>query len=76
MEGLTDKTSIKIRDLTTGEKLQFRVRAYNMAGPSSPTCLTQPVTIREIMREWTRPTYIHIHTHICIYFNVTFLRTA
>ncbi|XP_024911344.1 myosin-binding protein C, cardiac-type isoform X4 [Cynoglossus semilaevis] len=50
MEGLTDKTSIKIRDLTTGEKLQFRVRAYNMAGPSSPTCLTQPVTIREIMQ--------------------------
>uniref|UniRef100_A0A8C4I263 Myosin binding protein C3 n=1 Tax=Dicentrarchus labrax TaxID=13489 RepID=A0A8C4I263_DICLA len=48
--GLTDRTSLIIRDLTTGDKLQFRVRAYNMAGPSAPTTLAQHVTIREIMQ--------------------------
>uniref|UniRef100_A0A3P8RAT4 Myosin binding protein C, cardiac n=1 Tax=Astatotilapia calliptera TaxID=8154 RepID=A0A3P8RAT4_ASTCA len=34
MEGLTERTSTVIKGLTTGDKLQFRVRAYNMAGPS------------------------------------------
>lgn len=51
MDGLTDRTSLIVRNLTTGDKLQFRVRAYNMAGPSAPAILAQPVTIREIMRE-------------------------
>ncbi|XP_061598196.1 myosin-binding protein C, cardiac-type [Cololabis saira] len=50
MEGLTDRTSAVIKDLTTGDRLQFRVRAYNMAGPSAPATLAQPVTIREIMQ--------------------------
>ncbi|XP_028257862.1 myosin-binding protein C, cardiac-type isoform X4 [Parambassis ranga] len=50
MQGLTDRTSMVIKDLTTGDKLQFRVRAYNMAGPSAPATLAQPVTIREIMQ--------------------------
>ncbi|XP_062417719.1 myosin-binding protein C, cardiac-type [Pungitius pungitius] len=49
-EGLTDRTSMVIRNLTTGDKLQFRVRAYNVAGASAPTTLPQPVTIREIMQ--------------------------
>ncbi|XP_076011623.1 myosin-binding protein C, cardiac-type [Genypterus blacodes] len=49
-EGLTDRTSVIIRDLTTGDKLQFRVRAHNMAGPSAPAGLAQPITIREIMQ--------------------------
>ncbi|KAK7913221.1 hypothetical protein WMY93_013432 [Mugilogobius chulae] len=49
-EGLTDRTSLSVRGLTTGDKLQFRVRAYNMAGPSAPATLAQPVTIREIMQ--------------------------
>ncbi|CAM4523603.1 unnamed protein product [Leuciscus chuanchicus] len=48
--GLTDRTSVIIRDLPTGEKMQFRVRAYNMAGPSPPASLQQAVTIREIMQ--------------------------
>ncbi|KAK2913819.1 hypothetical protein Q8A67_002218 [Cirrhinus molitorella] len=48
--GLTDRTSVIIRDLPTGEKMQFRVRAYNMAGPSAPATLQQAVTIREIMQ--------------------------
>ncbi|XP_039650230.1 myosin-binding protein C, cardiac-type isoform X1 [Perca fluviatilis] len=50
IQGLTDRTSLTIKNLTTGDKLQFRVRAYNMAGPSVPTTLAQPVTIREIMQ--------------------------
>ncbi|XP_059203342.1 myosin-binding protein C, cardiac-type [Centropristis striata] len=50
MEGLTDRTSLTVRNLNTGDKLQFRVRAFNMAGPSAPTTLAQPVTIREIMQ--------------------------
>uniref|UniRef100_A0A3B4TX22 Myosin binding protein C3 n=1 Tax=Seriola dumerili TaxID=41447 RepID=A0A3B4TX22_SERDU len=50
IQGLTERTSLIVRDLTTGDKLQFRVRAYNMAGPSAPTTLAQPVTIREIMQ--------------------------
>lgn len=50
MEGLTDRTSLIVRNLTTGDKLQFRVRAYNMAGASAPATLAQPVTIREIMQ--------------------------
>nr|AAI29234.1 Myosin binding protein C, cardiac [Danio rerio] len=48
--GLTERTSVIIRDLPTGEKMQFRVRAYNMAGPSAPATLQQAVTIREIMQ--------------------------
>ncbi|XP_036950562.1 myosin-binding protein C, cardiac-type isoform X3 [Acanthopagrus latus] len=50
IEGLTDRTSLTVRGLTTGDKLQFRVRAHNMAGPSAPATLAQPVTIREIMQ--------------------------
>uniref|UniRef100_A0A671QA72 Myosin-binding protein C, cardiac-type-like n=1 Tax=Sinocyclocheilus anshuiensis TaxID=1608454 RepID=A0A671QA72_9TELE len=49
-KGLTDRTSVIIRDLPTREKMQFRVRAYNMAGPSPPATLQQAVTIREIMQ--------------------------
>ncbi|TRY93258.1 hypothetical protein DNTS_000092 [Danionella cerebrum] len=49
--GLTDRTSVIIRDLPTGEKMLFRVRAYNMAGPSAPATLPQAVTIREIMQK-------------------------
>lgn len=49
-EDLTDRTSMIVRNLTTGDKLQFRVRAYNMAGPSAPATLAQAVTIREIMQ--------------------------
>ncbi|KAM9493292.1 myosin-binding protein C, cardiac-type [Clarias gariepinus] len=49
-EGLTERNSVIIRDLPTGEKMQFRVRAYNVAGPSPPATLQQAVTIREIMQ--------------------------
>ncbi|XP_054625849.1 myosin-binding protein C, cardiac-type [Dunckerocampus dactyliophorus] len=50
IQGLTERTSLVIRELTTGDKVQFRVRAFNMAGPSAPATLAQPVTIREIMQ--------------------------
>ncbi|XP_054587985.1 myosin-binding protein C, cardiac-type isoform X2 [Nothobranchius furzeri] len=50
IQGLTDRTSLTIKNLTTGDKLLFRVRAYNMAGPSPPASLAQPITIREIMQ--------------------------
>ncbi|XP_010729519.3 myosin-binding protein C, cardiac-type isoform X4 [Larimichthys crocea] len=50
IKGLTERTSLTIKDLNTGDKLQFRVRAYNMAGPSAPITLGQFVTIREIMQ--------------------------
>ncbi|CAB1417223.1 unnamed protein product [Pleuronectes platessa] len=50
MEGLTDRTSLIVRGLTTGDRLQFRVRAFNMAGPSGASTLAQPITIREIMQ--------------------------
>uniref|UniRef100_A0A672ZMT0 Myosin binding protein C, cardiac n=1 Tax=Sphaeramia orbicularis TaxID=375764 RepID=A0A672ZMT0_9TELE len=50
LQDLTDRLSMIVRNLTTGDKLQFRVRAYNMAGPSAPATLAQAVTIREIMQ--------------------------
>ncbi|XP_076855019.1 myosin-binding protein C, cardiac-type isoform X2 [Brachyhypopomus gauderio] len=49
-EGLTERTSVVIRDLPTGEKVQFRVRAYNVAGPSAPATLPHAITVREIMQ--------------------------
>ncbi|KAG9475829.1 hypothetical protein GDO78_003961, partial [Eleutherodactylus coqui] len=50
LQGLTERTSCLIRDLPTGEKLTFRVRAINLAGPSDPCTMKEPVTIREIMQ--------------------------
>uniref|UniRef100_UPI00398E4D98 myosin-binding protein C, cardiac-type-like n=1 Tax=Pristiophorus japonicus TaxID=55135 RepID=UPI00398E4D98 len=48
-QGLTERTSIVIRNLPTGERLHFRVRAVNMAGASEAATLAQPVTIQEIV---------------------------
>ncbi|XP_075044729.1 myosin-binding protein C, cardiac-type [Mixophyes fleayi] len=50
LQGLTERTSSLIRDLPTGERLTFRVRAFNLAGPSEPCTMKEPVTIREIMQ--------------------------
>uniref|UniRef100_A0A8C8VEZ9 Myosin-binding protein C, cardiac-type n=1 Tax=Pelusios castaneus TaxID=367368 RepID=A0A8C8VEZ9_9SAUR len=36
LQGLTERTSALIKDLVTGDKLYFRVRAINMAGESEP----------------------------------------
>ncbi|XP_071974802.1 myosin-binding protein C, cardiac-type [Engystomops pustulosus] len=50
LQGLTERTSCMIRDLPTGERLTFRVKAINLAGASEPCTMKEPVTIREIMQ--------------------------
>ncbi|XP_068116780.1 myosin-binding protein C, cardiac-type [Hyperolius riggenbachi] len=50
LQGLTERTSCMIRDLPTGARLTFRVKAINLAGPSEPCTMKEPVTIREIMQ--------------------------
>ncbi|XP_019374783.1 PREDICTED: myosin-binding protein C, cardiac-type isoform X1 [Gavialis gangeticus] len=48
--GLTERTSILIKDLVTGDKLYFRVKAINLAGESEPAITKEPITIREIVQ--------------------------
>lgn len=46
---LVDRQNYVVRNLPTGEKMNFRVVAVNIAGRSPPAVLAQPVTVREIM---------------------------
>ncbi|XP_030626046.1 myosin-binding protein C, fast-type-like, partial [Chanos chanos] len=46
---LIEKQNFVVRNLPTGEKMNFRVFAVNIAGRSPPASLAQPVTVREIM---------------------------
>lgn len=46
---LVDRQNYVVRNLPTGEKMNFRVVAVNIAGRSPPAFLAQPVTVREIM---------------------------
>lgn len=46
---LVDRQNYVVRNLPTGEKMNFRVVAVNIAGRSPPAVLAQPVKIREIM---------------------------
>lgn len=46
---LVERQSFMVRNLPTGEKVNFRVVAVNIAGRSPPALLGQPVTVREIM---------------------------
>ena len=46
---LCERQGYVVRDLPTGEKINFRVMAKNIAGLSPPALLAQSVTIREIM---------------------------
>uniref|UniRef100_A0A8C3IE29 Myosin binding protein C3 n=1 Tax=Chrysemys picta bellii TaxID=8478 RepID=A0A8C3IE29_CHRPI len=50
LQGLTERTSALIKDLVTGDKLYFRVRAINLAGESEPALTKEPVTIQEILQ--------------------------
>uniref|UniRef100_A0A2K5HZT4 Myosin-binding protein C, cardiac-type n=1 Tax=Colobus angolensis palliatus TaxID=336983 RepID=A0A2K5HZT4_COLAP len=50
LRGLTEHTSILVKDLPTGARLLFRVRAHNMAGPGAPVTTTEPVTVQEILQ--------------------------
>ncbi|CAL8266177.1 unnamed protein product [Gadus morhua 'NCC'] len=46
-----EKSQYRVKGLPTGEKMQFRVVAVNIAGRSPPAYLGQPVMIREIMEQ-------------------------
>uniref|UniRef100_A0A6I8PZC3 Myosin-binding protein H n=1 Tax=Xenopus tropicalis TaxID=8364 RepID=A0A6I8PZC3_XENTR len=46
-----ERCGFTVKDLPTGEKVSFRVRAVNIAGLSEPAVLAQPVTIREIVQQ-------------------------
>ncbi|KAL1248294.1 hypothetical protein QQF64_021612 [Cirrhinus molitorella] len=46
---LVERQSYVVRNLPTGEKVNFRVVAVNVAGRSPPALLGQPVTVREVM---------------------------
>ncbi|KAL4697511.1 hypothetical protein H8959_003209 [Pygathrix nigripes] len=50
LRGLTEHTSILVKDLPTRARLLFRVRAHNMAGPGAPVTTTEPVTVQEILQ--------------------------
>lgn len=52
LQGLTERTSLLVKDLPTGARLQFRVRAHNVAGPGAPVITKEPVTVQEILREY------------------------
>ncbi|XP_058256680.1 myosin binding protein Cb isoform X1 [Hemibagrus wyckioides] len=46
---LVTRQNYVVRNLPTGEKMNFRVVAVNIAGRSAPAFLAQPITVREIM---------------------------
>lgn len=55
-EKLVENNQYRVKNLTMGEKLLFRVVAINIAGRSPPATLSQAVTIKEIMGQ--RRTFI------------------
>lgn len=52
LPGLTERTSALIKDLVTGDKLHFRIKAVNLAGESGAAIIKEPVTVQEILREY------------------------
>ncbi|XP_069597254.1 myosin-binding protein C, fast-type isoform X2 [Ranitomeya imitator] len=48
---LVERCGYTVKELPTGERIEFRVIAVNIAGKSEPAVLTQPVTIREIVQQ-------------------------
>uniref|UniRef100_A0A8B9NAH7 Myosin binding protein C, cardiac n=1 Tax=Accipiter nisus TaxID=211598 RepID=A0A8B9NAH7_9AVES len=50
LPGLTERTSALIKDLVTGDKLQFRIKAINLAGESGAAIIKEPVTVQEILQ--------------------------
>ncbi|XP_066217843.1 myosin-binding protein C, cardiac-type [Saccopteryx leptura] len=50
LQGLTERTSLLVKDLPTGARLLFRVRAHNVAGPGAPATTKEPVTVQEILQ--------------------------
>nr|XP_020865350.1 myosin-binding protein C, cardiac-type isoform X7 [Phascolarctos cinereus] len=49
LQSLTEHTSLLVKELPTGARLLFRVRAHNLAGPSTPATTKEPVTVQEIL---------------------------
>ncbi|XP_074192458.1 myosin-binding protein C, cardiac-type [Rhinolophus sinicus] len=50
LQGLTERTSMLVKDLPTGARLLFRVRAHNVAGPGAPVTTKEPITVQEILQ--------------------------
>uniref|UniRef100_A0A8C9FWQ3 Myosin binding protein C, cardiac n=1 Tax=Pavo cristatus TaxID=9049 RepID=A0A8C9FWQ3_PAVCR len=50
LPGLTERTTALIKDLVTGDKLYFRVKAINLAGESGAAIIKEPITVQEIMQ--------------------------
>ncbi|XP_073458975.1 myosin-binding protein C, fast-type-like [Aquarana catesbeiana] len=48
---LVERCGFTVKELPTGEKVEFRVVAVNIAGKSEPAFMSQPVTIREIVQQ-------------------------
>ncbi|XP_039213828.1 myosin-binding protein C, cardiac-type isoform X1 [Crotalus tigris] len=46
----TERTSVLLKDLVTGDKLYFRITAINLAGTSQPAIIKEPVTVQEILQ--------------------------
>lgn len=51
LPGLIDRTSLLVKDLPTGARMLFRVRAHNMAGSGPPITTKEAVTVQELLRE-------------------------
>lgn len=52
LPGLIERTSLLVKDLPTGARVLFRVRAHNLAGAGPPVTTKEPVTVQELLREW------------------------
>ncbi|XP_076970728.1 myosin-binding protein C, cardiac-type [Tamandua tetradactyla] len=50
VRGLTERPALLVKDLPTGARLLFRVRAHNVAGPGAPATTVEPVTVQEILQ--------------------------
>lgn len=42
-----ESTKFKVEDLTQGDEYEFRVVAYNVAGPSRPSTTAGPIVVQE-----------------------------
>uniref|UniRef100_G3UJD8 Myosin-binding protein C, cardiac-type n=1 Tax=Loxodonta africana TaxID=9785 RepID=G3UJD8_LOXAF len=60
LQGLIERTSLLVKDLPTGARMLFRVRAHNVAGPGAPVTTKEPVTVQEILQ---RP-WLHLPRHL------------
>uniref|UniRef100_A0A8C3EU83 Myosin-binding protein C, cardiac-type n=1 Tax=Corvus moneduloides TaxID=1196302 RepID=A0A8C3EU83_CORMO len=50
LPGLTERTTALVKDLVTGDKLYFRIKAVNLAGESGAATIKEPVTVQEILQ--------------------------